>query len=313
MPSDYQPIDLDELIATLEETNAGWEAGETSMTVLSPEEQLRRYGLLVTPRDLAMIEAEELNQPILEEEDLRLGDEEAAEPPPASFDLRNTNGKNYGTPVRNQGDCNSCVAFGVVATLEHVARYTRKKTDLNLRLSEADLFFCLGKKKCTEGWNEADALNAIAKSGIAYEKCYPYTPITQKCKVNADCKKNNQAKIKTWYNLNNKPTDMKRYIAKYGSITAGMDVWSDFNAYKGGVYRRTASATYGGGHLVCLIGYNDAGKYWIGKNSWGTGWGEGGYFRIAYGQCRIENFGSCGIAGVTLVSPTVNTRQALAA
>jgi C1A family cysteine protease len=33
-----------------------------------------------------------------------------------------------------------------------------------------------------------------------------------------------------------------------------------------------------------IVGYNDAEQYFIVKNSWGTGWGEAGYFRIAYSE-----------------------------
>ena len=36
------------------------------------------------------------------------------------------------------------------------------------------------------------------------------------------------------------------------------------------------------------MGYDSVQQYWICKNSWGSGWGENGYFRIAFGQCQIE-------------------------
>ena len=38
-----------------------------------------------------------------------------------------------------------------------------------------------------------------------------------------------------------------------------------------------------------MVGYDDAGGFWICKNSWGTGWGEAGFFCIAYGQCGINH------------------------
>jgi C1A family cysteine protease len=56
-----------------------------------------------------------------------------------------------------------------------------------------------------------------------------------------------------------------------------------------------------GGHCVEIIGYDDNLGCWICKNSWGTGWGEAGYFRIAYGQCAIETWaGPFGVQGVTM-------------
>jgi len=37
-----------------------------------------------------------------------------------------------------------------------------------------------------------------------------------------------------------------------------------------------------GGHAVICVGYNDVKKVWIMKNSWGSGWGDKGYFYLPY-------------------------------
>jgi hypothetical protein len=68
----------------------------------------------------------------------------------------------------------------------------------------------------------------------------------------------------------------------------GMQVCSDFYYYRGGVY----TYEYGealGTHAICVVGYSDIENCWICKNCWGTDWGEAGFFRIAYGQCGIDD------------------------
>jgi hypothetical protein len=37
-----------------------------------------------------------------------------------------------------------------------------------------------------------------------------------------------------------------------------------------------------GGHVMLLVGYNDKGRYFIAKNSWGRDWGYRGFARISY-------------------------------
>jgi C1A family cysteine protease len=37
-----------------------------------------------------------------------------------------------------------------------------------------------------------------------------------------------------------------------------------------------------GGHCVVLVGYDDSHKQFIVRNSWGTGWGQAGYFMMPY-------------------------------
>ena len=68
--------------------------------------------------------------------------------------------------------------------------------------------------------------------------------------------------------------------------------------YTRGVYSdpdcKTSSANYLGGHAVTVIGYGtDAsqGDYWLVRNSWGTSWGEQGYFKMAMNKNNM-----CGLA-----------------
>lgn len=77
-------------------------------------------------------------------------------------------------------------------------------------------------------------------------------------------------------------------------------VYSDFMSYKGGIYHHTGLTDHVNpfeltNHAVLLVGYGrchmTGQKYWIVKNSWGSSWGEDGYFRIRRGsdECAIES------------------------
>jgi len=288
-------LDLGELRAALAEAQAPWEMAATSMTVLSEDERRLRLGVPITPG---------LTPDRLEE-----GREEAAAQArvgaagaPASFDLRNVNGANYTTPVKDQGSCGSCVAFGTVGSMEHVARFTRGTPALPLDLSEAQLFYCHGRAAgatCGTGWWPDQALNACRDKGITFEDYYPYTAGDQNCTgLNADWP-NRLATVTSWTSLTNDAAAMKQHIATYGSATACLDVYQDFFSYRSGIYTHV-TGSYAGGHCVTLIGYDDSQGCWIAKNSWNTGWGDAGFFRIAYGQCRIESYQACGVVGVNL-------------
>ena len=59
---------------------------------------------------------------------------------PAAFDVRNAAGSNFDTPVKDQGRCGSCVAYGTAGAMEVIFRFTRRTT-MPLDLSEAHLFY----------------------------------------------------------------------------------------------------------------------------------------------------------------------------
>ena len=63
-------------------------------------------------------------------------------------------------------------------------------------------------------------------------------------------------------------------------------------SYVGGIITGRCSAR-DLNHSVLIVGYGDENgtPYFIVKNSWGSGWGEGGYFRM---QANVCCMGFCG-------------------
>jgi cathepsin B len=72
----------------------------------------------------------------------------------------------------------------------------------------------------------------------------------------------------------------------YGSVTAAFTVYEDFVNYKSGVYRHVSGSALGG-HAVKIIGWGE--DHWIVVNSWNETWGDGGLFKIAFGECGIDS------------------------
>ena len=83
---------------------------------------------------------------------------------------------------------------------------------------------------------------------------------------------------------------IKQYLVDRGPLSAALGVGSGYGGgFDGqGVYRCTNDS--GANHAVVITGYNDAGGYWIIKNSWGAGWNGDGYFKVGYGECAIETW-----------------------
>ena len=205
---------------------------------------------------------------------------------PLSLDWRNRHGKNYVTSVRNQGSCGSCWAFGVTAVVESsISAYFNNASKQDL--SEQDLVSCSGAGSCSGGYI-SNSLSYIKSSGEALESCFSYTATNNLCTNKCTGWENNAWKISGYTAVPATDEAIKKAVYEHGPLVTAFDVYSDFYYYSSGIYNRT-STTYKGGHAVSIVGYgyyNDA-LYWIVKNSWGSGWGESGFFKIYAGTSGI--------------------------
>jgi C1A family cysteine protease len=285
-------INLGDLITKIRDKRADWVAGDTSISKLTPAERQKRVGL---------------RKPVLtEEEDQSAADEQkflATVAAPASFDWRSATGTyigNFVTSIRDQGNCGSCWAFATTAALESQVLIGNNTPGQNntLNLSEQLLVSCGGAGNCGGGYIDK-AANYVRDMGLPADTCFPYTATNNSCASACADWTNNAYHINGWHwvaTTSPSVDALKNALVTYGPLVTTMDVYADFFNYKSGVYSYV-SGTYQGGHAILLIGYNDSGQYFIAKNSWGAGWGESGYFRIAYSQLTsVVGFGEYTIA-----------------
>lgn len=245
---------------------------------------------------------------------------------PSSFDWRSYNGHSYVGPIRNQGACGACYAFGALSSAETVYNFATGKYDENCTdFSESFIIWCMGKTApysyhfggCAGADYTRYELKALVDSGVTYESNFPYQTTDP-----GTCTHWNDPRIQfsAWYRVACSNIDaIKTAIMTYGAVQASIMTTPAFNGYTGGVYSDTYTACTGVpcyytaiNHCISLVGWGVdtvAGEYWILRNSWGASWGESGYMKIAMTSAAV----ACEVSYVTLVPPTapvVNTMVA---
>lgn len=169
----------------IEAHQLGWTAGENPVTQLSEAEQNARLGYTPDPASGEMSLALREQQATLVANALALNAPDGqGVGAPVRVDLRAYNGHNYITPVRDQGSCGSCVAFGSIAAIEGTSRFVGRNASLAIDLSEGHLFNCIARsqgRNCGNGWWVDPALRAVRDQGVVDEACSPYSDADRVC------------------------------------------------------------------------------------------------------------------------------------
>ncbi|XP_023682543.2 digestive cysteine proteinase 2 [Paramormyrops kingsleyae] len=202
----------------------------------------------------------------------------------------------YVTPVKDQGFCGSCWAFSTTGAIEG---QMYKTTGRLVSLSEQHLMDCsrsYGTYGCSGAWM-ANAYDYVVNNGLPPENSYPYSAVdNQHCYYDSNMI---VARIRDYRFIPAGDDEaLANALVAIGPITVAVDAdHPSFLFYSSGIYNEPDCRPENLNHAVLLVGYGREGKndYWIIKNSWGAGWGEGGYMRMSR---RREN--ACGISSYAL-------------
>jgi C1A family cysteine protease len=196
------------------------------------------------------------------------------------------------TPVKNQGGCGSCWAFGTVGALESsILIQDLVEEDL----SEQYLVSCnTNGWGCNGGWWAHDYHQwkyspPETEAGAVPEDEFPYAARDDPC----GGPYSHPWQIHDWAYVGNSysvpsVSAIKQAMLDYGPVAAAVYVGSDFQAYTGGIFNSNQTGSVN--HGIVLVGWDDmqgSDGVWFLRNSWGTGWGEDGYMRIEYGTSMV--------------------------
>jgi Papain family cysteine protease len=205
-------------------------------------------------------------------------------------DWRNRWGRNWITSIRDQNHCQACWAFAGTALVEAMVRIEHTTWT---RLSEGDVHRGVGKT-CPDGGNLGEVSEFFAKHGICDPGSWPWSTVSSDYAPTPD--RNGRSVRGPAFDIVS-VADSKNWLDTVGPLVTWLEVYNDFSAVSGTVYRRSRDPSNAarGGHFMLIIGYNDALGAWLCKNSWGTLWGMNGVGWIGYGETSIDDFARYGL------------------
>lgn len=209
---------------------------------------------------------------------------------PAKVDLRE-----HCSVVENQYQVGSCTANSVVGALEYLDK--KEGSDLVEDLSRLFVYYNTRTIENTveldQGATLRNTIKALAEIGTCREDMWPYVPERFATKPDQACYDYAKNHTIVDYSRIVSFQDMIRCLASGYPFVFGFQVYNEFEGplvAKTGVLNLPGPTEYCcGGHAVTAVGYDmDAGTVLV-RNSWGSSWGQGGYFTMPFAYISNPN------------------------
>jgi C1A family cysteine protease len=219
---------------------------------------------------------------------------------PASYDLVT---QDLVTPVENQGQYGTCWAFATYGSLESTIL---KEDGVTNDFSENNLAATCGfDGQPVDGGNSnmseaylSRGSGPVAASADPYSNMPDGNPTGTGTPSDPDAGAPAQYYIDEGTRLGNM-TEIKTALMNWGAVYTAM-YWQDAS-YNSSTDTYYYNGDAGTNHAVTIVGWNDsesvpgapAAGAWLIKNSWGSDWGDSGYFWLSYCDTEGGLTGEC--------------------
>lgn len=191
------------------------------------------------------------------------------------------------SPVEDQGDMSACTGNALVGHLEFLEEKAKCPfVDLSR------LFIYYNERSIEHtvtvdcGAAIRDGIKTLVKQGVCEEKQWPYTMSKLKAKPSPSCYKAALGHRITSYHRIITLNDMLECLAEGYPFVFGFTAYESFESdevAKTGVLGMPVDGEpVVGGHAVMAVGYTLATRTFYVRNSWGTEWGQAGYFTMPF-------------------------------
>jgi len=203
---------------------------------------------------------------------------------PASVDLRQ-----YCSPIEDQGQLGSCTGNAIAGIVELMDRKRGKNLDVSRLFIYYEERLLEGTVNQDSGAYIRDGIKVVNKKGAPLETLWPYLISRFRTKPTNAAYTDALKRKATAYQKCANFAAVKTALSQGYPVVIGFDVYESFEypiTNNTGMmpYPNVNTEQYLGGHAVAIVGYNDNlnGGRFICRNSWGTGWGDHGYFYMPY-------------------------------
>jgi C1A family cysteine protease len=189
-------------------------------------------------------------------------------------------------PVYDQGQLGSCTANAIAGAVEY-----NEMVESQGEAAPSRLFIYYGEREIEgtvgqdSGAQIRDGIKVVATIGAPPESDWPYD-IAKFAEKPPQKAYDDAAKSKAIQYLSVAPNYLKGALAVNFPVVIGFTVYSGFEspevAKTGILNLPQRGEQVMGGHAVVVVGYDDSSQRFIVRNSWGSGWGQQGYFTMPY-------------------------------